>query len=489
MRRRGLGFILRAAVCLLAFGGKAQAFQSAAPREATWALAHVNVIDATGAATRSNQTVLITGKRIGAVGPSDKIEIPRGAKVVEARDKYLIPGLWDLHVHLYGDTAEVLPVFVANGIIGIRELDTPMPEIHQMRLEDRAGKRLTPRIFAAGKMVEAGEVKAELPKLAPPYIVDYAMRDRVYVNSPEEGREAVRELIELKPDLIKQHVNIKRDIYFAVLDEVHRHGLTMASHYPSGEKVTLKEIADAGHLTIEHLGWPGAADQFNSLPASEQCAVISRLKENRVAFVPTLVTGNGLGNAYFLIEGSDNSAAARMKRAHLDPRARYISPRLWQMWEGLMIAEESYKKPGGLPGFDLPADLALLKRLHQGGVPVLAGTDFTVEFLFPGTSLHEELVELVKQVGLTPYEALQAATRESAEAVGLQDELGTVQKGKLAELVLLDSDPLAEIGNTEHIHAVVHEGHLLDRSALDEAMNRAAPKIQSAGPAMASDSQ
>src|SRR5579872_3595302 len=125
MRRRDLGFVLRVAVCALFFAGRAQSVEGVAPnKEATWALTHVNVIDATGAATKSDQTVLITGKRINSVGPSDKIAIPPGAKVVEARGKYLIPGLWDLHVHLYGDTAEALPVFVANGVTGIRELDT-----------------------------------------------------------------------------------------------------------------------------------------------------------------------------------------------------------------------------------------------------------------------------------------------------------------------------------------------------------------------------
>jgi imidazolonepropionase-like amidohydrolase len=124
--------------------------------------------------------------------------------------------------------------------------------------------------------------------------------------------------------------------------------------------------------------------------------------------------------------------------------------------------------------------LALLRRFHQEGIPVLPGTDFTVEFLFPGSSLHEELVEMVERVGLTPHEALQAATRQSAEAVGLGDELGTVQAGKLAELVLLDADPLTDITNVQRIHAVVHEGRLLDRHALDEELDRAAAKIRSA---------
>jgi len=120
---------------------------------------------------------------------------------------------------------------------------------------------------------------------------------------------------------------------------------------------------------------------------------------------------------------------------------------------------------------------------------VLSGTDFLEPFLFPGTSLHEELVELVRQVGMTPYQVLQGATRQAAQAVGLQDSYGTVQAGKVADLVLLDGDPLASIENTRRIDAVVRAGRLLDRVALDKELDAAAARIQALGTRGSKDSR
>ncbi len=189
-------------------------------------------------------------------------------------------------------------------------------------------------------------------------------------------------------------------------------------------------------------------------------------------FVPTLGIGSAAGRYK-----PAGDRAARIAMARKDPRARYVSPLSWQTWEVLLAIDESFEEEAAAAGWNEKEQLAFLRKLHEAGLPILSGTDFLEPFLFPGSSLHEELVEMVKQVGMTPHEVLQGATRQAAQAVGLQDSYGTIQTGKVADLVLLDADPLTAIENTQRIDGVVHEGRWLDRAALDELLAKSAATI------------
>jgi len=438
---------------------------------ATVAITHVTLIDGTGAEPRRDQTVLIDGERIGLIGASGAINVPRSARVVDGTGKYLLPGFWDLHVHLHFGTPDVLPVFVANGITGIRELDTPMPSIDSIRASARAGALLAPRILAAGKMIEAGELEPMLTK-GPPVIAEFAKGDRVYVHSADEARATVRELAALKPDLLKHHNVVKRDIFFAVLDEAKKAGLRVSGHFPMGEKLTLREVAEAGQATIEHLGWPGVSADFKAMTPAGQDSLVGIVKQSGLGFVPTLVVGD------FSQESAAGSDSARLERAHQDPRARLVTPQLWAAWDGMIKVLAQYRKAGGASQYDFPGEVAMLRRFHKAGVPILPGTDFTVQFLFPGSSAQEEVAELVKQVGMTPNEAIQAASRRSAEMLGLGKETGTIETGKSADLFLVDADPLVDITNTQRVVGVARQGRFFDRAALDSLLNDAAGKLQ-----------
>lgn len=424
------------------------------------AFTHVTVIDATGAPAKSDHTVVIEGERISEVGPASKVRPPAEARVIDARGKYLIPGLWDLHVHLKYATRDVLPVFVANGVTGIRELHTAMPEIQEIRAAGREGALLVPRIAASGNMIEAAE------------LTEFGMNDRVFVNSAEQARQAVRTLARLGPDLLKLHHTRHREVYFAVLDEAKRIGLPVAAHYPLAGNITLREVADAGQRSVEHALLGTMPADFAKLAPAAQRELLAYVKQRGVTFVPTLIIG--AARQRYVGTPADMIAMARK-----DPRARYISQPLWQLWEELISFEERVQQDGVVGDLDERASVAFLGRAHQAGVPVLTGTDFLEPFLFPGSSLHEELSELVTQVGMTPHEALQSATRRAAEAVGMQDSHGTVQPGKVADLVLLRANPLAAIENTRQIEMVVRAGQLLDRPALDKALSDAAARIQS----------
>jgi imidazolonepropionase-like amidohydrolase len=429
---------------------------------ASLAFTHITVIDATGAPPLDDQTVVIVGERITAVGSTSQVQIPAGAQVVDGRGKYLIPGLWDLHVHLEYATDDVLPVFVANGITGIRELHTAMPEIRRLREAGRTGALLVPQIVAAGNMIEDGD------------LTEFGMGDRLFVKNAEEARRAVDTLAKLGPDMIKLHHALRREVYFAVLDEATRLGLPVAGHYPVAG-VTLREVADAGQRSVEHALFGAMPAEVAKLTPPARDALLAHVKERGVEFVPTLII-SAARKRY------PESFADALALARRDPRARYISAQLWQTWEELLSFEERVTKEGTVGHFDEQADVAFLGVLHRAGVTILPGTDFLEPFLFPGSSLHEELIELVKQVGLTPHEALQSATRQAAELVGLQDSYGTIQVGKIADVVLVRANPLTAIENTQQIEAVVRAGRLFDRAALDDVLKVAAGRIQQQKP-------
>jgi hypothetical protein len=440
--------------------------------QSTLAITHVTVIDATGAAPKSDHTVLIAGGRIIAVGPSNATKAPDGARVVDGKGKYLIPGLWDLHVHLPFDGADVLQVFVANGVMGIRELGRDIPSIEKIRAAGAAGMLTVPKIVASGNMIDAAEIKTAYGKSDKPVIDALFDRERIFVANAQEARQAVRTLATLHPDFLKLHHTLHRDVYFAVLAEARRAGIVVVGHYPTVENITLREVADAGQRTVEHLNFGSAPAQFFRLAPGEQRALLAHVKERGMMFVPTLGIGAAAGRYK-----PAGDRAARIAMARKDPRARYVSPMSWQTWEVLLAIDENFEEEAAAAGWNEKEQLAFLRKLHEAGLPILSGTDFMEPFLFPGSSLHEELVEMVKQVGMTPHEVLQGATRLAAQAVGLQDSYGTIQTGKVADLVLLDADPLVAIENTQRIDAVVHDGRWLDRPALDALLTTSAAAI------------
>jgi imidazolonepropionase-like amidohydrolase len=307
---------------------------------------------------------------------------------------------------------------------------------------------------------------------APPIVRDYALGDRVFVNDTAEARAAVRELAALKPDLLKHHNAMTRAVFFAVLDEAKKAGLRVAGHFPMGEKVTLREVAESGQASIEHLGWPGASADFKAMSPAGQDSLVSIVKASGLAFVPTFVVG-----AYDK-ESAPGADSIRFVQSHQDPRARFVTAQLWDVWAGIIKVLEATRKSGLTSQYDFNGEIAMLRRFHKAGVPILPGTDFTVQFLFPGSSAQEEVANLVSQVGMTPGEAIQAASRRSAELMGLGAETGTIETGKSADLFLVDADPLADIKNTQRVVGVARQGRFFDRAQLDSLLNEAGTRLQ-----------
>jgi len=432
---------------------------------------HVTVIDATGAEAKPDMTVVIRDGRIVELGRPGKIRLAKSAQVVDASGKFLIPGLWDMHVHQWNKEA-FFPLFIANGVIGVRDMFSPLPPIKQWRADVKAGTTIGPQIVAAGIMVDG-----PYPPCAPCSIA---------VANAAEGRKAVLTVKEMGSDFIKVYSTLPRDAYFAIADEARRQNMVFAGHV--SEFVSAREASDAGQKSIEHLtgvlvgcsakeeelrkeneallradGFRGdtmtleQSRALDSFDAKQAAALFARFKRNGTWMCPTL----SVLRAQVFIGDPD---------FRNDPRLKYIQNFIKkQFWEDGFGFRSRTAEDNARARTVFQKQLEVVGMMKRAGVDFIAGSDTANPYVFPGFSLHEELGLLV-QAGFTPMEALQSATRDAARYLGRLDSAGTIEKGKIADLVLLDANPLAEIGNTRKINAVVVGGRLIARPELDKML-------------------
>ncbi len=428
----------------------------------------VTVIGVTGGAAERNRTVVIEGGRIAAIAKN--VKAPKGAQVVDGRGKFLIPGLWDMHVHTV--EPNFLRLYVVNGVTGVRDMFSPINRIQQWRKEIATGRLVGPRFMAAGPIVDG-------PKPVWPGSVGVA--------TEAEARAAVAKVKALGADFVKVYSLLPREAYFAIADEAKKQGLPFAGHVP--ESVTAIEASDAGQKSFEH-----SMGVFRACSSKE-----ADLQKEALDVLNGPDTGMGLrrllrSQVKTLLETFDERKATALFE-RLAKNGTWVDPTLTVLRAISLLNDENFTKDPRLKyigamtrGFwdpkkdsrfqEMDAEqyewskravrrhMELIGRMRRAGVRLLAGTDTPNPYCFPGFSLHDELALLV-EAGLTPLEALQAATRNPARYFGIESTTGTVEKGKIADLVLLDANPLENIRNTQRIAAVVVGGRLIDRRALD----------------------
>ena len=431
------------------------------------AIAHVTLIDATGAPPQPDMTVVIIGKTIEQLGTSATVSVPKSATVIDGRGKFLIPGLWDMHVHeIFGawlpENEKIIPLlFVANGITGVRDMGGDLEPLKKWRARIAAGEMVGPRMIIAGPMLD-GPVP-QFPSSAP-------------VKDAADGRRVVDELKNNGADFIKIQSLIPRDGYFAAADEAKKLGITFVGHVP--DKVRAVEASNAGQKSVEHLtgvfeGCSTVEDELMAAPRgpgrgrflatydpARAKALIALFVKNQTWQVPTLYWEKG----EWLIEQTNSGT---------DPLQKY-APAAWKERTWPMFTRDITKGWSTDPMADrqafVQAELKMVGEMHRAGVPILAGTDTAAGVrVYPGFSLHEELSLLV-QAGLSPMEALQSATLNAGKFFGLADS-GAIEKGKRADLVLLDANPLADIANTRKIRSVVLAGRYFSRADLDHLLH------------------
>ena len=464
------------ALCFIPALLQAQEHSAAAK---TLVFLHVTVIDATGAPPQPDKTVVIEGDRIVRISSGQSVPPAENAETVDARGLYLIPGLWDMHVHVW-DANVAFPLFLANGVTAVRNTGGHAEDLQHWRKDIMAG-RVGPNLIACGPVLDGD----------PPIHPDHS----VVVHNATEGRAAVDRLQADGWDFLKVYDNLPRDAYFSIAAEAKTRHIPFVGHVPLS--VTAIEASNSGQKSIEHLdglayvtsplgeqfrrarleriGKPAQPGEMMKLPlriADEINQLADTYDETRASNLFTLLARNQTWQVPTLsvahVFGSVGSQAI-----YQDSRLQYVSPQIRESWQNNPIVHIEIPEyvAGRKRAFE--EALHMTRAAHKAGVPFLAGTDSGgVPYLYYGFSLHDELALLV-QADFTPMEALQAATLKPAQFLGIADQLGTITEGKQADLVLLEANPLDDIRNTRRIRAVVVRGHYLDRAALDALLNQA----------------
>jgi len=427
----------------------------------------VTVIDVKDGPAQLHQCVTVKNGRITDVASAERCpkRLQGDAVWIDGKGKFLIPGLWDMHVHMvFGDwfprgKEVTLPLFIANGITGVRDMGGELEVLQQWRKEISAGTLIGPRIVMSGPMLDGPQPR---------------FPSSIAIKTPEDGRHAVDDLKKGGADFIKLQSLIPRDAVFAIADEARKQGITFVGHVP--DAVRASEASSAGQKSFEHLigvfeGSSPLEDQFikgaktesqflSTYDPTRAHALFALLAKNQTWQCPTLVWERG-GN---LIDETDF--------AH-DSRAKYV-PAYWKdvTWKRFtdQVEHDFNTDDLSIRKRFVAKELEIVNAMHKAGIPFLAGTDTPPGvYIFPGFSLHEELQRFVA-AGFTPLEALQTATLNPAKFLGIEDRLGTIEKGKLADMVLLDANPLDDIRNTQKIAGVIVNGRYLSRAELDKML-------------------
>jgi hypothetical protein len=470
----------------------AQRPERLSPGVVTLALTNVNVVDVARGRVIPEQTIIIAGSRIRAIGSSAKITPPPGARIIDGTNRYVIPGLWDMHVHIPGPRAfegltgaEFLSVYVAQAVTGVRDMGADCAaascsrwmrnpgDIERLRFEINTGRLLGPRIVSPGPIVD-GPVPVHQGSLIVP--------------DADSARAVVRAQVTRRATFIKVYDRVPRDAFFALAREARKLKIPFAGHVPAS--VSAAEASSAGQLSLEHL-WmvlDGCSSVESELLARRRARVAAAIRRDTTfPFASdyqdltdrTLATfdRDACGalakrfrqNGTWLVPTNAGTWGDAMAGDSIfTKRAEFAVVPVWLQEVLAPFAESDARRPPEVTEQRRRwhrRKLEVLAVMHREGVPLLAGTDNPGAYTYPGFSLHDELALLV-EAGLSPLEALRAATVNPALYLNAADSLGQVSVGYVADLALLDSNPLIDIKNTRRITAVVLNGRYLDSAAL-----------------------
>jgi imidazolonepropionase-like amidohydrolase len=439
-------------------------------------IANATVIDVADGTLHPGTTVVIQGNRIARVGPASTSARPAG-EVVDATGLYLIPGLWDMHVHAYFDWPRsfgdeyVLPLFIANGVTGIRDMGSDLESVLKARGDVAAHRLLGPRMVVSGPMLDGR---------AAPY------KASMSITTAEDGRKAVDSLQRRGVDFIKIQSGVPRAAYFAAASEARRLGIVFVGHVP--DAIRASEAVAAGQRSFEHL-----IGIFEASTPDESAFILRKWGAGEDPPHNKSLAA--------LLEGFDLARESKLTRLLVRRRVWQCPTLFWERGQWLVDTVQYRKDPdlaftprswiekkfpamqkGILGSLDTDSlavrrrfvqhELEIVRRLHAAGVPFLAGTDTPAGVeVTPGISLHLELQRFVA-AGFTPLAALQTATLNPAKFYGREKDFGSVQAGRIADLVLLGANPLEDIRNTRTIAGVIADGRYIPAMALDSMRAR-----------------
>jgi hypothetical protein len=406
------------------------------------AFVNVSVVPMDAEGVMANQTVVVKDGLIAEIGPAAKVKIPAAALRVDGRGKYLMPGLADMHVHLNAtreDVLALLQLFVANGVTTVLNL-RGTPDHLELRAAVENGKVFGPTIYTAG-----------------PYV------NRPFVNTPDEVERAVVEQKRAGYDFIKMHGDLSREAYARLFVAARREGIRVVGHAP--RNLGIEAMFEERQYAVVH------AEEYiydRNNTSRDFAAIETRIPElaqstakAAIWVMPNLTAFKNIG-----LQLND------LQKVLDRPEMRFMPPDIRQGWGPATnpytrrFSKEQY--PGIMARYELLEKL--VRGFRAAGVRLLIGTDALNTAVVPGFSAHDELKDLVA-AGLTPYEALRAATANAAEFLGTADRTGTVSVGKRADLLLLDADPLKDVANANRRAGVMLRGRWLAEADLREMLD------------------
>ena len=447
-------------------------------------ITNVNIIDVKTGDINPNMDVVIEEDIITSIIPHKNNTEYKSEYIIEGSDKYLIPGLWDMHTHTWWGYKDFFPLLLANGITGIREMFGDMETVKKIRIEIASDSIAGPIIISAGDIIDGHPPTHEGCDIA---------------KTPEEGREIVKKQKADGADFIKVYDNLKREVYFAIADECEKQNMVLAGHIP--HKISLEEALNANHASIEH--FYGILEyctdtkrlfQMDSLrnkrynyvehynrtdfinktyDKKKEKGVIALLSNNNAWVCPTFTVHKGFLRQYDYY--------------YEDARIDYMPEYAMSGWrwitesDSILSEENSLMFNADKTNYELM--LSLIQPLQESGVNFLAGSDYANPYTYPGFSLHEEMEIMVEEAGMSTFSVLQTATINPAIFLKKENEMGSVEVGKLANLVLLNKNPLEDIKNTKTVDAVILKGKYLNGNKLQAEIEKIAehnrlPKIR-----------
>jgi imidazolonepropionase-like amidohydrolase len=414
------------------------------------AFTHVNVIPMDRERVLHDQTVIVRGGLIATIGPTARVTVPPDALIVNSRSKYLIPGLADMHTHVFGEKEYLL--YVAKGVTTIRNM-WGFPSDLEWRAKIARGEKLGPTIYTAGSIIDGN----------PPQL-----RGSTAIDKPEEADKIIKAQKDAGYDFIKVYNRLKPNVYDAIMDAANKYGIRVVGHVPRA--VGLEHVIERKQASVEHLmGYPevvkanGAAspaDWSSMFDDKKMRAIAKRTREAGVWNCPTLVVNAKLE----LSPAEVQSFLSLPEFKYVPPQLRRMSPAPSKDDQPLEAETRRHRENNRY---------RMVKLLHDARARLLLGTDTGNPYLIPGISAHEELALLVR-AGLTPYEALRAGTRDAAEFLNGLAEFGTISVGKRADMILLDDNPLKKIENSLRISGVMVRGRWLSQINLQRMLDEQA---------------
>lgn len=450
---------------------------------------------------KTDADILIVDDKIAAIKPPGQLTANKDPRlkqvtVIDASGKYAIPGLWDMHVHLTFISAlepTLSHYFIANGVTSVRDMGGELESIIAFRNHAEQPSVIAPHIWIAGPLIDGsprvfGGHKPHLSEVS------------IAVDTPEEAIELVDELAARGVDVIKPYELLRPEVFTALVKRAHDHGLPVFGHIPT--RMTLEEAVAAGIDGVSHLrGIDYSCALTPKATQAKRIAIVEQgIKEDAVGrdvmsavrkavgsvaleqaiehknpqACQALINGLGkeaiwqeptLASAAIVRAISEDNIASWMQALETLPAFyRYEKLQLLTRWRNSKAVPLWLKK--------YQWQLETVEQLHRLGAGILAGTDAPTHLQLPGSSLHDELEALVT-AGLSPLEALQAATINGARFFKVEDKQGAIQVGRLADIVLLNADPIENISNTRDIDTVITRGQVLNRAKLNKLLSNA----------------